>query len=97
LWATTLVFLFCLAGFPASNMARKFGLDTARAVQREAADLRLTLPDDPAAAFPVLLAFDHDLKRRGLNPGTSADLTVASLLAVKAERIVAAPAGSDED
>jgi triphosphoribosyl-dephospho-CoA synthase len=96
-WATTLVFLDFLAGFPDSHIARKFGLDTARAVQREAAALRLTLPDDPAAAFPVLLAFDRALKSRGLNPGTSADLTVASLLAVEAERIVAARSGRDED
>jgi triphosphoribosyl-dephospho-CoA synthase len=96
-WATTLVFLDFLAGFPDSHIARKFGLNTARAVQREAADLRQALPDDPATAFPILLAFDGDLKRRGLNPGTSADLTVASLLAVEAEMIVAAPAGSDAD
>ncbi len=87
-WATTLVFLDFLAGFPDSHIARKFGLDTARSVQRAAADLRLTLPDDPAAAFPALLAFDDDLKRRGLNPGTSADLTVASLLAAEAERVM---------
>jgi triphosphoribosyl-dephospho-CoA synthase len=96
-WATTLVFLDFLAAFPDSHIARKSGLDTARAVQREAAELRLTLPDDPAAACPVLLAFDRDLKSRGLNPGTSADLTVASLLAVEAARIVAARSGRDED
>ncbi|MDB5408529.1 MAG: triphosphoribosyl-dephospho-CoA protein [Rhodospirillales bacterium] len=87
-WATTLVFLDFLVAFPDSHIARKFGLDVARSVEREASDLRLTLPDDPTAAFPVLLEFDRDLKRRGLNPGTSADLTVASLLAAEAERIV---------
>jgi triphosphoribosyl-dephospho-CoA synthase len=87
-WATTLVFLDFLAGFPDSHIARKFGLETARSVQREAADLRLILPDDPAAAFPILLGFDSDLKRRGLNPGTSADLTVASVLAVEVKRII---------
>jgi triphosphoribosyl-dephospho-CoA synthase len=27
----------------------------------------------------ALLAFDQDLKQRGINPGTTADLTVASL------------------
>jgi triphosphoribosyl-dephospho-CoA synthase len=30
---------------------------------------------------PELLAFDASLKARGLNPGTSADLTVATLFA----------------
>ena len=29
------------------------------------------------------LAFDAELKRKGINPGTSADLTVASLFAKK--------------
>lgn len=82
-WATTLVYLDFLSEIPDSHVARKFGLDTARSVQREAIDLRVNLPDDPAVAFPGLLAFDADLKKRGLNPGTSADLTVASLLAVR--------------
>ena len=33
---------------------------------------------DPAAQAPALLALDAELKDRGVNPGTSADLTVAS-------------------
>jgi triphosphoribosyl-dephospho-CoA synthase len=86
-WATTLVYLDFLSEIPDSHIARKFGLDTARSVQREAIDLRLHLPDDPAAAFPTLLAFDADLKKRGLNPGTSADLTVVSLLVVEIQNI----------
>tara|TARA_B100002003_G_scaffold33379_1_gene28531 strand:- start:83 stop:208 length:126 start_codon:yes stop_codon:yes gene_type:complete len=36
-----------------------------------------------------MLKFDSDLKERGLNPGASADLTVASLLATKLEDILA--------
>ena len=38
-----------------------------------------------------MLEFDSHLKDRNLNPGTSADLTVASLLAVKLEDILARP------
>jgi triphosphoribosyl-dephospho-CoA synthase len=30
--------------------------------------------------LPKLMQFDADLKQQGLNPGTSADLTVATLL-----------------
>ena len=37
-------------------------------------------PDD-RRAIEALLAFDGQLKTSGLNPGTSADLTVASALA----------------
>jgi triphosphoribosyl-dephospho-CoA synthase len=80
-WATTLVFLDFLADFPDSHIARKFGGETAEAVRREAAVLRRDLPRERAEAFRVLLDFDRALKKRGLNPGTSADLTVASLLA----------------
>jgi triphosphoribosyl-dephospho-CoA synthase len=32
------------------------------------------------------MAFDQALKERGLNPGTSADLTVATLFAWRLER-----------
>ncbi len=36
---------------------------------------------------PALLRFDKSLKRRGLNPGTTADLVVASLLAWRLETL----------
>jgi triphosphoribosyl-dephospho-CoA synthase len=38
-----------------------------------------------------MLEFDAELKERNLNPGTSADLTVASLLAAKLEDILTRP------
>ena len=77
-WTTTAVHLAFLTGFPDSHIARKFGLDTAERVRAEAeAALRgLTLGEGARAA---LLAHDAALKDAGLNPGTSADLTVATL------------------
>jgi triphosphoribosyl-dephospho-CoA synthetase len=36
--------------------------------------------------FGDLITFDADLKRRGLNPGASADLTVAVLFARRLDR-----------
>jgi triphosphoribosyl-dephospho-CoA synthase len=80
-WTTTLVYLDFLTSFPDSHIARKYGMETAERVRREADALTRRLPSEPEAAFPLLLEFDRDLKARGLNPGTSADLTVASLLA----------------
>jgi triphosphoribosyl-dephospho-CoA synthase len=91
-WTTTLVFLDFLAGFPDSHIARKFGAETAEQVRVQAERLRGVLPDVEDAAFPVLLAFDRELKERGLNPGTSADLTVASLLACELGDMLAHPA-----
>jgi triphosphoribosyl-dephospho-CoA synthase len=91
-WATTLAFLDFLAGFPDSHIARKHGDAAAEAVRNEAETLRRALPADETASFPALLAFDRSLKERGLNPGTSADLTVASLLALELAPILSAPA-----
>jgi len=43
-------------------------------------DALMTAPD-PAAITEGLLGWDSALKSRGINPGTSADLTVATLFA----------------
>jgi triphosphoribosyl-dephospho-CoA synthase len=80
-WTTTLVYLDFLTAFPDSHIARKYGVETAERVRSDAASLAQRLPAEPEAAFPMLLEFDRTLKARGLNPGASADLTVASLLA----------------
>lgn len=84
-WAASHVYMDFLAAFPDSHLARKHGAAVAEAVRAEAE----TLARVPAHARPsALLAFDEKLKRGGLNPGTSADLTVASLLAAACEHIL---------
>lgn len=72
------VYLGLLALFPDSHVARKFGTETAEAVRREAAAFSegLDFREDRERALD---AFDLHLKARGLNPGTTADLTVAAL------------------
>ena len=75
-------YLAFLATLPDSHIARKFGRATAEAVRLEAVDLLGRLGGlSPEARHDTLLAFDASLKARGLNPGTSADLTVASIFA----------------
>lgn len=75
-------YLAFLSAFPDSHVARKFGLETAEAVRREAAALTAEIAGLAGAARQHrLMAFDTGLKARGLNPGTSADLTVASAFA----------------
>lgn len=77
------VHLAFMAAFPDSHIARKFGLDTAEHVQAEAAELagQVDFHAPAVTRHPALAAFDASLKERGLNPGTSADLTVATLFA----------------
>lgn len=89
-WAVTQAYLEFLAAFPDSHILRKHGAVVAETVRAEAARLlRLLARSAPGTAWrEPLLAFDTRLKAQGLNPGSSADLTVASLLAVACENIL---------
>ena len=80
-WATTEVYLAFLARHPDSHVARKFGLEQAAKLRDEAIarEREAARAVDSAAAAGPLAAWDRELKARGLNPGTSADLTVATL------------------
>jgi triphosphoribosyl-dephospho-CoA synthase len=81
--ATTFVYLTFLADLPDTLIQRKFGSPQAIEVQKEARSLLARLEDgaDTGTLERELIHFDRSLKARGLNPGTSADLTVATLLA----------------
>jgi len=83
-WAVLSAYLALLARFPDSHVERKFGSELARQVSSRAAalDSAWQRSDSPQALLPQLLAFDAELKRDGINPGTTADLSVASLLAL---------------
>lgn len=79
-WCTTAVHLAYLAAVEDSHVRRKHGPAVAAKVRAEAEALRAGL-DLGAAPVEALLAFDGALKARGINPGTSADFTVATLFA----------------
>ncbi|MEQ1602853.1 MAG: triphosphoribosyl-dephospho-CoA synthase [Methylophilaceae bacterium] len=89
-WAASAVYLGFLARFPDTHIIRKYGAAIAQQVQQEAQvhEQALMALDNPKTYQRELLNFDADLKLRGLNPGTSADLTVASLLAKSLENIL---------
>ena len=82
-WAILAVYLAFLAAFPDSHILRKSGLEMAQAVQRRAVAMaaRLDQTSKPELLLPELLSWDRELKSAKLNPGTSADLTVATLFA----------------
>lgn len=81
MWPTVFAYMAFLAGFPDSHVARKHGEGIAKETQEEAAALRASLDAAAEATRIRLLSeFDRRLKSRGINPGTSADLTVACLL-----------------
>jgi triphosphoribosyl-dephospho-CoA synthase len=74
------VFLTFLAGWPDSHIVRKQGVTVAQSVTREARLRHAQWRAAPSGVqTPRLSAWDAELKARGINPGTSADLTVATL------------------
>lgn len=79
--ATLAIFLGFLAAFPDSHICRKYGAATAERVRRQASWLRVRALAAPRLddVLPELLTWDKELKDAGINPGTSADLTVATL------------------
>jgi triphosphoribosyl-dephospho-CoA synthase len=70
------VFLGCLSRHPDSHIVRKHGEAVAHSVM--AAAQRWVVHPAPDQA-PDFAAWDEALKADGINPGTSADLTVATL------------------
>jgi triphosphoribosyl-dephospho-CoA synthase len=81
-WAATAVHLHFMAHFLDSHIVRKYGETIANLVQNEAREheMQFSKVFNPKNYQAELLVFDAALKKRGLNPGTSADLTVATLL-----------------
>lgn len=77
-WVASAVHLAYLAAVPDSHILRKHGAETAEAIRAEAAALR-ERTDLNAKPVADLLAVDAAWKARGVNPGTSADFTVATL------------------
>ncbi|MBN3767352.1 triphosphoribosyl-dephospho-CoA synthase [Burkholderia sp. Ac-20365] len=74
------VFLTFLGTLPDSHILRKHGAAVAQSVTREAREHHARWRSASAAAYaPQLDAWDAELKARGVNPGTSADLSVATL------------------
>ncbi len=86
-WAVTALYVDYLARLPDSHILRKHGAGVAGRTSAQAAALagRLASCDDPRLMEKDLLDWDRQLKAAGVNPGTSADLTVATLLAARIE------------
>ena len=77
-YALQCVFLAFLSRYPDSHIVRKQGLAVAQSVKRQARHWRTRLLADRGAAQAGLARWDAALKARRLNPGTSADLSVAT-------------------
>jgi len=95
--ATLALYLGFLAAFPDSHIARKYGPTVAAKICTRAAEIERQVM---AAAqldevLPTVLAWDAKLKEDGINPGTSADLTVASLFVHRLRSVLPPDGNSD--
>jgi len=95
--ATLGVFLGFLAAFDDSHIVREHGSTVAGELRARAITFgeRLTRVEDWRDLLPELLAWDRSLKQRSINPGTSADLTVATLFVHRLRNILPSVRNND--
>jgi triphosphoribosyl-dephospho-CoA synthase len=92
--ATLAVYLGFMSQLPDSHIVRKYGAAVAEDVRGTAQRFDAWLQaagDAPSLSgdfLHELLAWDENLKAHGLNPGTTADLTVATLFAVRLQSVL---------
>jgi triphosphoribosyl-dephospho-CoA synthase len=88
-WATVGLFAELLAWIPDSHIERKFGVRfTPRVADRmRLVSQALSVADHPEQTMELLRDIDSEFKSAGINPGTTADLTVTTLLAVKLDTL----------
>ncbi len=83
-WAAVAVFAGLLRLYPDSHIERKYGNQYSLIVSKKMAvvEAELFSTDRPEDLEPMLHDIDREFKAKGINPGTTADLTVATVLAV---------------
>jgi triphosphoribosyl-dephospho-CoA synthase len=87
--AAQAVFLAFLSAFPDSHVVRKHGMAIAEEVRRTAASFHARLQSaGPPGLAADLMRWDRELKDRDINPGTSADLTVATLFVARLRNVL---------
>jgi triphosphoribosyl-dephospho-CoA synthase len=89
LWAATSVYADMLSHFPDSHIERKYGNQYTELVTTKMALLseELSKTDNPEQLLPLLYCLDQELKLYDVNPGTTADMIVATVLATFLEEL----------
>lgn len=81
-WSAVAVYVRLLSEFPDSHIERKYGKQHSQMIKQTMAQLsRALATPTPELAMPLLQQIDQELKAKRINPGTTADMTVATLLA----------------
>jgi triphosphoribosyl-dephospho-CoA synthase len=88
-WAAVAVYAGLLCKFPDSHIVRKYGNRFTGWVSARMAmvENQLSITDMPEHLEDMLYRIDAEFKAEGINPGTTADMTVATLLAATLEQL----------
>lgn len=88
--AALTVFCEMLARFPDSHIERKYGKQYSEWIKTEMSSLANDLSDTLVfeTVLPRLYKLDRTFKSKKINPGTTADLTVATVLVVIVEQLI---------
>ncbi len=86
-WAASAVFTGLLSAFSDSHIERKYGDKYSEWVRKQiiTVDDALLNTDNPEQLIPMLHDVDRLFKDKRINPGTTADLTVATVLVILME------------
>ncbi|MEQ1528369.1 MAG: triphosphoribosyl-dephospho-CoA synthase [Methylococcales bacterium] len=86
-WPAVAVYANLLSQFPDSHIERKYGDQYSKMVASKMTLLseELSKADRPESLKPMLFEIDQVFKANGVNPGTTADITVATVFTVFVE------------
>lgn len=90
IWAALSVYAGMLTRYADSHIERKYGPQFSAWVATEMQRVldALASTDDPESLLPMLRGIDEAFKAKDINPGTTADITVATLLTVYLQQLI---------
>jgi triphosphoribosyl-dephospho-CoA synthase len=89
-WAAVMVYADLLSHYPDSHIERKYGDQYTEMVSSRMIQLsnELSNAEHPEVLMPLLHSIDRELKAQRINPGTTADMTVTTVLTVFLENFI---------
>jgi len=81
-WSTVSCYLMFMSSIVDSHIKRKYGAQIAEQIRKKSVVIAegFHKTSEPESEIDLMQRFDEELKAENINPGTSADLTAASIL-----------------
>ncbi|MSP28239.1 MAG: triphosphoribosyl-dephospho-CoA synthase [Methylococcales bacterium] len=89
-WAAVAVYADLLSHYPDSHIERKYGNQYTEmlASRMNQLNAELSATENPDLMMPLLHSIDQELKSQRINPGTTADMTVATVFTVFLDKFI---------